>query len=444
MKRNISSFQPLRSLLLAGLLAAPMLALNAIAEDNVWSPFDVTVPATGDPYAYFNDPLNWSLGFVPVFTDTNNNQTVRTVINGTVGSYVDCIITNDVDLYQIIMGDSGSGAGNLVISNGNVTAGIGSGQWTGVGFPNGPATLYIGPGTSFTIGSHLWVGQGTNNGAPAQGTVIIDGGTLSIPSGQLGVGWNGTGGTNYITLTNGGKAFLTTWAAPTLGQPGNNSLGIMNIADSFSYVVVTNNQTGYFPGLVANNQLIAYGGQGKVSWNYNPVQNITTITAIAPTNQYTPIITAQLTNEVVSLGGTASFAVQISNVPVNYQWWFNGNLLSDGGGISGSKTATLTISGVTLAQIGNYFVTATNTTHADQYATSSSASLSTSGLNLYPVVTINGVPGNTYVAQYTASLTPPVTWIPFATNTVNSFAPLYVVDTATPRSIARFYRVIQQ
>jgi hypothetical protein len=445
MKRKIKCFQPLKSLLLTGLLAAPLLAFNALANDNHWSPVNTLTDGNGNQYAYFDDPSNWSLAAVPTNGDGN-----RVIINGTLGTpgtYVSCIITNSMnDLYQLIMGYDGTvGGGNLIVTNGaQVSFGVGAGQWTGVAFPNGPSSLYIGPGCSFTCGSHLWVGQGTNNGNPATGTVIIDGGTLSLPSGQLGVGWNGTGGTNYITLTNGGRAFLSQWASQTLGQPGNNSVGIMNLADNGSYVVVTNNATGYFSTLVANNQLIAYGGQGAVTWNYNPSLNITTIHATAPTNQYTPVITAQPTNQVVALGGTASFHVQISNVPVNYQWLFNGNPLADGGGISGSKTATVTITGVTLAQIGSYSVVATNTTHLDQYVTSSSASLSSSGINLYPVITINGVPGSTYVTEYATSLTPPVAWTPFATNTVGSFAPVYVVDTTSPMAVKRFYQVIQQ
>jgi len=445
MKRKLSTFQPLKCLLLAGLLAAPMLVFNAIASDNKWAPVNISTDGSGNQSAYFADASNWSLAAVPANGDGN-----RVIINGTLGTpgtYVACIVTNSMnDLYQLIMGYDGTvGGGNLIITNGaQVSFGVASGEWTGVGFPNGPSTLYIGPGCSFTCGSHLWVGQGTNNGNPAQGAVIIDGGRLSLPNGQLGVGWNGTGGTNYITLTNGGRAFLSQWAAPTLGLPGNNSLGIMNIADNSSYVVVTNNVTGFFNTLVTNKQLIAYGGQGKISWSYNPLLNITTINATAPTNQFTPIITAQPTNQVVALGGTASFHVQISNVPVNYQWMFNGSPLADGGGISGSKTATLTISGVTLAQIGSYSVMATNTTHSDQFVLSSSASLSTSGINLYPVVTINGVPGNTYVTEYTASLTPPVTWTPFATNAVGSFAPVYVVDTNSPMAVRRFYHVVPQ
>jgi hypothetical protein len=436
MKRNISSFKPLRSLLLAGLLAAPMLAFNARAVDYHWSPTVVT-----DGTAYFADPNNWDSVLVPGYT--NGVETIRTMINTTAAA---CIITNDTTLYQLMAGAGGVGGGGdvLITNNAKVTSGWdvigGFGNiWTGVGFPNGPSTLTIGPGCRFTTGDHLWVGQGTGN----TGTVLIDGGILDVHQ-QLGVGWNGTGGTNYITLQNGGRAFLNTWAAPTLGHPGNNSTGIMNIADNSSYVVVTNNQTSQFSGLTNNNQLIAYGGAGTVTWNYNPVLNITTIHAMAPfINGVTPVIAAQPTNVVLSPGGTASFHVQVVNVPVNYQWFFNGNPLADGSGISGSQTATLTISGVATAQLGSYFVMATNTTHADQFVTSTSVSLSSMGLNLYPVVTVNGVPGSTYAAQYTASLTSP-NWITFATITVNSFAPQYVVDTTSPMAVTRFYRVIQQ
>jgi hypothetical protein len=330
-----------------------------------------------------------------------------------------------------------------MLTNGaNVTSGVdfGAGNiWTGVGFPNGPSTISIGPGCRFTTGDHLWVGQGTANGGPNY--VIVNGGTLDV-HGQLGVGWNG--GTNYITLQNGGHAVLNQWAGQTLGAPGNLSgFGVMNIADNTSSVIVTNNQTGYFNTLVTNNQLIAYGGAGTVTWNYNPSANITTITAVAPVDPETPVIVAQPTNAIVSPGATASFHVQINNVTCNYQWYFNGNPLADGGAISGSKTATLTVSGVSTAQSGSYFVIATNTAHADHFVQSVSVSLSSMGLNLYPVVTINGVPGSTYVSQYSASLSP-ANWIPFATNTANSFGPIYVVDTASPRAVTRFYRVVQQ
>jgi hypothetical protein len=245
-------------------------------------------------------------------------------------------------------------------------------------------------------------------------------------------------GPTIFTLLNGGKAYLNTWAGQTLGLPGNNSLGIMNIASNNCLVTITNNQTSFFPGLVANNQLIAYGGAGVVKWAYDPVKNLTTIWGVPPTNAFTPIFTVQPASQVTSLGNTVSFHGAAVNTPVNYQWLFNGNPLSDGGGISGSHTDMLTVTGVTSANIGNYVLQATSTTQADQIGTSQTAVLSTTGINLYPVITILGVPGVTYVTSYSTTVNG--TYTPFATNTINSFAPFYLVDTNSPMILARFYK----
>src|SRR5208337_1280147 len=150
------------------------------------------------------------------------------------------------------------------------------GEWTGIGFVAGPGTLIVDPGADFTCASHLWVGQGTAD----QGTVIINGGTLHIPNGQLGVSWNGIGGTNYITITNGGTLYMSQWSNQTLGAPGSGSanIGIMDIEGGNSQVVITNNQTGYMYTLETNGQLIAFGGLGTISAVYNPSANITGLT----------------------------------------------------------------------------------------------------------------------------------------------------------------------
>jgi hypothetical protein len=213
-----------------------------------------------------------------------------------------------------------------------------------------------------------------------------------------------------------------------------------------STVVVTNNQTGFFNTLVTNNQLIADGGLGTVAWNYNPSLNITTHSALAPSGSDTPAFSLQPSNSVVSLGGTAILTAAASPA-TGYQWLFNSTPLTDGNGISGATTATLTIANFNVAETGNYSVIATNTGAVSQndrnYASSQVASLSAESFNLYPVITINGVNGSTYVVQYANSLTPPVTWTTLTTVTAGA-GPLQVVDTATPLSISRFYRVVQQ
>src|SRR5208282_5680755 len=147
--------------------------------------------------------------------------------------------------------------------------------------------------------SHLWVGQGTAD----PGTVIINGGTLHIPNGQLGVSWNGIGGTNYITITNGGTLYMSQWSNQTLGAPGSGSanIGIMDIEGGNSQVVITNNQTGYMYTLETNGQLIAFGGLGTISAVYNPSANITVLTGLAPKGPTTPQFSINPSNAIVGL-----------------------------------------------------------------------------------------------------------------------------------------------
>ncbi len=446
MKRMINFSRLFKTLLLAGLLAGPMLAFNAMAqnrEDIHWTPLDIFTDGSGNQYAYWDDTNNWSTQVVPVVYDTN---LVNTFENAAFDSAtVTCFVTNNAQVTAVgqLMAGFGGG-GTLVISNGaQFQAGFSfGGIWTGIGFVAGPGTLVIGPGSDFTCGNHLWVGQGVNN----QGTVIINGGTLHIPNGQLGVSWNGIGGTNYIYITNGGSLYMSQWANQTLGWPGNtiSNYGIMDIGAN-SQVVITNNQLGYMNTLITNGQLIAFEGLGTVSAVYNPANNTTVLTGLAPAGPDTPVFSVQPSNTIASLGGTFTLTASASPA-TGYQWMLNSSPITDGGGISGSHTANLTVANFSAAEVGIYSVVATNAGAVSQndrsFASSKAVSVSADSFNLYPVITIDGVNGNTYEVQYTTSLTPPVTWIPLATNTVGAL-PAYVVDTATPMSIKRFYRVIQ-
>jgi hypothetical protein len=450
MKTMVKSSRLFKGLLMAGLLAGPMLAFNAMAqtrEDIAWSPLDINTDGSGNQYAYWDDANNWAGGVVPVVYDTNQ---ANTFYNATYNSTVACVVTNNTQITAVgsLMCGFG-GAGTLDIENGaQFQAGFSfGGTWTGIGYVAGPGTLIVGPGSDFTCAQHLWVGQGTAD----QGTVIINGGTLHIPGGELGVSWNGIGGTNYITITNGGSLYLRDWSPQTLGYPGNNgnetisNYGIMDIGAN-SKVVITNNALSYMNTLETNGQLIAFEGLGTISAVYNPANNTTVLTALAPAGADTPVFSLQPSNSVVLLGGTATLTAAASPA-TGYQWLFNGVPLANGSGISGTTTATLTIANFTAAETGNYTVTATNSAAAsDQdrnFASSQAASLSANSFNLYPVITINGVNGSTYLVQYATSLTPPVAWNTLATVTAGA-GPIQVVDTASPLSLQRFYRVIPQ
>jgi Immunoglobulin domain len=446
MKKTVISSRLFKSLPLAGLLGS--LALSAIAvpeTDYHWSPSDVFNDG-GANYAYVADGANWDSLVAPTVTNSAGSY-IRTMFNQAAGSHVVAVITNNCDFYQIMVGTGGGGGGDLVITNGAVvTAGRGLDggptQWTGLGFPGGPSSLTIvGTGTSLSCGDHLWIGNG---GSDSVGTVWIDGGTL-IVQGQFGLGWNGFAGTtNYATITNGAHLQLNQWAGQTLGTA--TAVGILNIADNTSYVTVNGNVTGNFAAVTNNNRLIAYGGAGTVTWNYNPTLNLTTINAVGPPDQGTPLFSLQPSNAVVMLGSPVtlhSLAATPNSSPIDYTWLFNNVPLADGGGYTGTHTANLSIASVTTANTGNYAVVATNHTDITHYTLSHIAGVNAETFNLFPVITIDGVVGNTYLVQYATSLTPPVTWTTLATVTLGA-ASQQIVDTATPLAITRFYRVVAQ
>jgi hypothetical protein len=120
---------------------------------------------------------------------------------------------------------------------------------------------------------------------------------------------------------------------------------------------------------------------------------------------------------------------------------FNSAPLANGGGVSGATTATLTIANFSAAETGVYSVLATNAAASPSdrsFTTSTAATVSADSFNLFPVVTINGVNGTTYVSQYATSVNGP--WTSFSTNTAGA-GPILVVDTTSPLSMKKFYRV---
>jgi len=110
----------------------------------------------------------------------------------------------------------------------------------------------------------------------------------------------------------------------------------------------------------------------------------------------TPTISANPANATTNIGGTANFSVTALNGPTSYTW----QVSTDGGGswstvvnggvYSGATTATLTITGATLAMNGYlYQASATNACGTSTYSTS--ASLTVSNLVLVSGSGVNNV-----------------------------------------------------
>lgn len=87
----------------------------------------------------------------------------------------------------------------------------------------------------------------------------------------------------------------------------------------------------------------------------------------------TPGIVMQPTNESVLLGSNASFsATALSVGALNYQWYFNGTALIDGGRVNGSATPNLNVTDVQTNDAGSYQLVVSNSYGT---ATSSAATL---------------------------------------------------------------------
>src|ERR1051325_1466078 len=118
-----------------------------------------------------------------------------------------------------------------------------------------------------------------------------------------------------------------------------------------------------------------YGGDGNFNGSTSPAitQNV---------DASSPSISGQPGNLVVCSGSSASFSVTATGTDLSYQWRKNGVNLSNGGTISGSTTATLTINTASAADSGSYDVVVTTGCGSP---TSNPASLT---VNITPSITV--------------------------------------------------------
>ena len=162
------------------------------------------------------------------------------------------------------------------------------------------------------------------NSQPA-GQSAVAGTTVSFTVGAtgtapLGYQWR----KNNANLANGGNVTGATTATLTLSNLTTN--------DAASYLVVVTNVAG--------------------TTNSAPA----TLSVSVP-----PVITAQPAAQGVFVGANVNFTVAATGTqPLGYQWLRNGAPMSDGGNISGSATATLSLTNVQTSNAANYSVTVTN------------------------------------------------------------------------------------
>ncbi len=189
-----------------------------------------------------------------------------------------------------------------------------------------------------TTGSASWTGQ----------AAVAHDGVDAARSGAV------TGGqSTYLEATISGPGTLSFWWKVS-SEPSNDRLrfyvdgsSILTISGEVDWQLVTYNlnsgshdlQWRYYKNGSTD------GGQDR-GW-VDQVQ----FAAVAPA------ITSQPASQSVNEGSTVTFSVAATGTPpLTYQWQLNGAALTDGGNVSGAKTATLRLTSVPAAQAGTYTV----------------------------------------------------------------------------------------
>jgi Lysyl oxidase/Concanavalin A-like lectin/glucanases superfamily/Immunoglobulin domain/Immunoglobulin I-set domain len=218
-------------------------------------------------------------------------------------------------------------------------------QWQFGGAPIGGAT-----GATLTVsnvqtanagGYSVVVTNSVNSVTSAVATlnVLLPPVITSQPTGATSL----VGGTVNFTAAAGGSLPLNyQWQLNGVGVVNNSRISGANS----NSLTITNVQTGD----AGNYVLMVSNGAGAT--NSAPAM----LTVNGP-----PVINAQPVSQVVAPGTLVSFSVAASGTaPLGYQWQFNGVPLSDGGNVSGSATAVLSLSSAQTNNAGSYSVTVTN------------------------------------------------------------------------------------
>jgi hypothetical protein len=210
-----------------------------------------------------------------------------------------------------------------------------------------------------------------------------DGGNGSLLDGYNDCQANSSS-TNVISGLTGSSYTVYLYTAADAARPANNGDWLPNYTvNGIGYFTATVNGNGAFLGLIrggissVNNNTypppLTYGNYIEID-NVVPVNG--TITASANSDNRTwrsplngielvantqaPLIQTQPTSLRLYTNGVAQFSVAVKATSPFFDWLKNGVSLTNGRNISGVQTSILTVTNLTLADIGDYSVIVTN------------------------------------------------------------------------------------
>lgn len=339
---------------------------------------------------------------ITVVPNTTYNLYVAPSTNGTTGAGAKgqgSWFINNTTLFA--EGGNGGAAPNFVIvagGTGSITSSIGTVRTAGANGANGTALLG-GAGGAGSTGGGAGGNQRNTEGNGLNGNAIGGGGGGAyLPDNTDHTGGDGARGEVRITYTvvtpanpsnptsnspqcNPPGVTLTRvgtppagvtwyWQTTALGTDTTNSGATFNVTTSGTYY------------LRARHDLTGCWSVGSGS---------TTVTVLT-----TPSITTNPSNFTTNNGGTATFTVTANNSPTSYIWQVSTDggatwtTITNGGIYSGATTATLTITGATLAMDGYlYHASATNACGTSAYSTA--ATLTVNNIVLVSGAGVNNV-----------------------------------------------------
>jgi hypothetical protein len=292
--------------------------------------------------------------------------------------------------------------------------GSGGGIMTSGGSDGGGGSSYFNGGAGGSGNSPGGNGGYGGGGGAGGGLDTFHSGGGGGGGGGFSGGGGGGGGYYFITGGGGGGSYIDPSAMMTLTQvsnvaspddPGNGEIIIESLPTNNIYILtqplsqaVAGGQTATFNVLAVYSPPFSYQwlfngtnipGATNASYSIPDVQpdndgaysvvvsdavtNISSSNAVLTVVYPPPVIVFEPTNSGVIVGSNVTFSAgATSYYPMSFQWQFSGTNLVDGGQISGSANATLTISSAGFANAGSYQFIAANSYGA---VTSSIASL---------------------------------------------------------------------
>ena len=382
----------------------------SILSGGVTNNFDVTLavsPAAGTPTITSAATASGTVGTAFTYTVTVDSETGATSLNvGALPAGLSFTADSTTPITGTISGTpTAAGTFNVQLSANNAVGTGGTVTLVLTIAPPGPVPA-ITSGTSISgqpgtaINSYQIVASNGPTSYSAVGLPLglsldsvsgIISGTPSVPGAyvvQLSASnANGSGPVVDLTISIGDVSAITSAStlSATVGQAASLQLTATNTPVSF-------NATGLPSGLTINTSTGLISGTPTASGSFTatvsannsigtgPASTVAITVATTKVVYSVPSFTTQPASDTVNAGGSATFTVAAGGNPTpTYQWQVSTNsgtswtTLSDGNGISGSATASLTVSSTTGSESGyEYECVATNTQGS---ATSSAATL---------------------------------------------------------------------